>query len=303
MAVKNALIRETGRSVTKVWVHNNQLIMVPFYTKKQFEQANIGFVCHSPFPSSTILRMFKHRNKILESLLHCDLVAFLLFMYANNFIKTVQRSLGLELEYFRGGLMGLNFNNKNVIIRVSHIGIEESLLEKLMHEKQFEPIRNSFRNHMLKQFEQMNPDRHMAQEPDPGMIGDDGDSMFNERRGDPIIMSSIDSYHPISGLKHKLTAYHQFLQKYPTYRDRVVFIQFVGSTVQAFDEDEGHQRQVSSIKLMRDQIMAIVEQIQREFGKSCLMYMEQNPSLHRRLALWTESDIIWCSSLKDGLCM
>ena len=73
--------------------------------------------------------------------------------------------------------------------------------------------------------------------------------------------------------------------------------------MQAFDEDEGHQRQVSSIKLMRDQIMAIVEQIQREFGKSCLMYMEQNPSLHRRLALWTESDIIWCSSLKDGLCM
>lgn len=49
--------------------------------------------------------------------------------------------------------------------------------------------------------------------------------------------------------------------------------------------------------------MDLVAKIHREFGKSCLIFHEQNPSLHRRLALWTESDIIWCSSLKDGLCM
>lgn len=174
--------------------------MVPFYTKKLFEQANIGFVMHSPFPSSTILRMFKYRNKILESLLHCDLVAFHLFMYANNFIKTVQRSLGLELEYFRGGLMGINFNNKNVIIRVSHIGIEEGFIEELMKERNFEPIRSSFKLYMTKHIEQMNIERNFVNEPSM----DNEDDTFMERRGDPIIMSSIDSYHPISGLKHKL---------------------------------------------------------------------------------------------------
>lgn len=163
--------------------------------------------------------MFKHRNKILESLLHCDLVAFHLFMYANNFIKTVHRSLNLELEYFRGGLMGINFNNKNVIIRVSHIGIEESYIEHLMSESNFDPIRNSFKNHMKKHIEGMNLP-NVDNEP----CMDNEDDTFNERCGNPIIMSSIDSYHPISGLKHKLTAYRQFLVKYPTYRDRVVFI-------------------------------------------------------------------------------
>jgi trehalose-6-phosphate synthase len=55
-------------------------------------------------------------------------------------------------------------------------------------------------------------------------------------------MSSIDSYHPISGLKHKLLSYQKFLEKYPNYRNKIIFIQFVGSIVQAFDSAEDHKR-------------------------------------------------------------
>lgn len=47
----------------------------------------------------------------------------------------------------------------------------------------------------------------------------------------PLIISCIDSYHPISGLVNKLKSYQLFLQKYPNYKDRVVFVQFVGSVV------------------------------------------------------------------------
>ena len=54
---------------------------------------------------------------------------------------------------------------------------------------------------------------------------------------------------------------------------------------------------------MRDAIIALVDDIHKKFGKSCLMFEESNPTLTRRLVLWTESDIIWCSSLKDGLCI
>lgn len=47
----------------------------------------------------------------------------------------------------------------------------------------------------------------------------------------PLIISCIDSYHPISGLVNKLKSYQLFLQRYPNYKDRVVFVQFVGSVV------------------------------------------------------------------------
>jgi trehalose-6-phosphate synthase len=40
----------------------------------------------------------------------------------------------------------------------------------------------------------------------------------------PLVMGSIDSYHPISGLKNKLLSYELFLKKYPNYQNRVVLI-------------------------------------------------------------------------------
>ncbi len=33
----------------------------------------------------------------------------------------------------------------------------------------------------------------------------------------PFIMSSIDSYHPISGLKNKMMSYQRFLRRYPSF--------------------------------------------------------------------------------------
>jgi len=116
-------------------------------------------------------------------------------------------------------------------------------------------------------------------------------------------MSCIDTYHPISGLINKLKSYQLFLEKYPNYKDRIVFVQFVGSTVQAFDTHEDHEGQVNHVKQMRENIWAVVNEIHNKFGKNCLIYQESNPPLEKRLSLWTETDIISCSSLKDGLCI
>lgn len=40
-------------------------------------------------------------------------------------------------------------------------------------------------------------------------------------------MTSIDTFHPISGLKNKLLSFHEFLKKYPSYRGKIILIQFV----------------------------------------------------------------------------
>lgn len=100
-------------------------------------------------------------------------------------------------------------------------------------------------------------------------------------------MSSIDSYHPISGLKNKLLSYKLFLKQYPTYQNKIVLIQFVGSIVQAFDKAEDNQRQVSQIQELRKQILEIRDDIHEEFGEHCLLFEESNPPLEKRLALWS----------------
>jgi len=37
-------------------------------------------------------------------------------------------------------------------------------------------------------------------------------------------MASIDSFHPMAGIKQKLKAYQQFLREYEDYRDKIVLI-------------------------------------------------------------------------------
>lgn len=42
-------------------------------------------------------------------------------------------------------------------------------------------------------------------------------------------MSSIDTFHPLSGLRTKLRGYYKFLKAYPAYRNKLVLIQFIPS--------------------------------------------------------------------------
>ena len=114
--------------------------MVPYYTKKIIPDANIGFFFHSPFPSSGIFRMFSFRFDILNSMLSCDLVGFHLFEYARNFLLTCHRLLGLEYEFSRGGYLCINFHGKNIMIRVSHIGIDDSYFADLFKSRTYKTL-------------------------------------------------------------------------------------------------------------------------------------------------------------------
>ena len=67
-------------------------------------------------------------------------------------------------------------------------------------------------------------------------------------------MTSIDTFHPISGLKNKLLSYQIFLQKYPRYQNRIVLIVFITSIVQAFDKAEDNDKNVSVIKETRKRV-------------------------------------------------
>lgn len=89
--------------------------------------------------------MFQFRFEILNSLLQCDLVGFHLFEYARNFLMTCHRLLGLEYEFMRGGYLGINNHGKSVMIRVSHVGIDEDFFEELLKSKQYRRLIKAFK--------------------------------------------------------------------------------------------------------------------------------------------------------------
>jgi trehalose-6-phosphate synthase len=85
------------------------------------------------------------------------------------------------------------------MVRVSHVGIDEAYFEELFKSSAFRrPLRG-----LRSQIKEM---RREGEEP-------------------PMIITSIDSLHPITGIKNKLLSYYQFLKKYgDTYKRKVVLI-------------------------------------------------------------------------------
>lgn len=72
------------------------------------------------------------------------MVAFHLFIYARHFFKTCSRVGGFDIEFRKGGYLGVNFHGKNVMIRVSHVGIQESHFEEIMKSQRFKEINVKF---------------------------------------------------------------------------------------------------------------------------------------------------------------
>ncbi|ERN40694.1 glucosylglycerol-phosphate synthase [Rubidibacter lacunae KORDI 51-2] len=75
-----------------IWVHDYNLWRAPFFIRELKPDARIAFFHHTPFPSVDIFNILPWREKIIDSLLCCDIVGFHIPRYSENFVN-VARSL------------------------------------------------------------------------------------------------------------------------------------------------------------------------------------------------------------------
>jgi trehalose 6-phosphate synthase/phosphatase len=224
-----------------VWIHDNYLLLVPTYVRRRDLNANIGFFMHCPFPSSDIYKMFPYRGEVLKSLLLCDLIGFHLFEYARNFYTTCRRILGLNHEFKKGGFLSIECFGRNVMLRISHIGIQDDDIKAAMD--------TDIYRHFCKQFT-------------ANIINS---SAQGKKRH---IISSIDRFHPISGLKNKLLAYQKFMRDFPPFRPITCLVQYVVVSEGAMHLNTAEYTQT------RSEIQALIKEIEEEFGKGAIHYQE-----------------------------
>ena len=126
-------IKKRMPKIKVVWVHGDQLMLTPNYIRKGgFLDANIGFYFHSSFPASGVFMSFYHRKEFLHSLLQADLVGFHLYEFARNFINACKRLFKLQNSLTNKGIMSVAYLGRTVVIRVSHIGIDEEFIDYIM---------------------------------------------------------------------------------------------------------------------------------------------------------------------------
>ena len=179
-----------------IWVHDYHLAMLPSLLLSEEIRTNVKptqkiFYLHIPFPSSRIFMEMECGESILRSILSADLVAFHGFSDARHFQSCAKRILGLSEQRFAGGLIGVTYRKRNVVVTMNDVSIETDAVDAALKLKSTLEFESSLR------------------------------SKHKKRK----IICGINVAQYLSGLILKLLAYEKFLSDAPAWRDKVVLVQ------------------------------------------------------------------------------
>jgi trehalose-6-phosphate synthase len=214
---------------------------------------------HIPWPNPEAFRICPWQKELLEGLLCNDLLGFHIRYHCNNFMDTVSRALEARVDYERYEIM---YNDHKTAIRPFPISVD---------------------------FEEINLE---AQKPEV----DEEIKRLRKNLGlhDEIIGIGIERYDYTKGIPERLKAIDLFLQHYPEYWRKFIFIQ-VGAPSRVH---------IEAYKALNQEIDNLVEQINYKYmlggWKPIILIRENLPPL-TLMALRKMSNFCVVSALHDGM--
>eukprot|EP00274_Cyanoptyche_gloeocystis_P006143 CAMPEP_0196666694 /NCGR_PEP_ID=MMETSP1086-20130531/64661_1 /TAXON_ID=77921 /ORGANISM="Cyanoptyche gloeocystis , Strain SAG4.97" /LENGTH=642 /DNA_ID=CAMNT_0042003923 /DNA_START=143 /DNA_END=2068 /DNA_ORIENTATION=+ len=184
----NGRVIENYDDSAVIWIHDYHLLVLPTYLRRRHPPAKIGIFLHTPFPSSEVFRTIPVREDLLRGMLSASLVGFHLFDYARHFLSCCTRMLGLQFESRRGGFLGVEYNGRHVMVRVSHVGID--------------------------------PERFLSRMEDADVI--ESTEVLARKFENKVVLLGIDDMDKLKGVPLKMLAMEHLLENYPCWRNKVV---------------------------------------------------------------------------------
>ncbi|MHB8172670.1 MAG: alpha,alpha-trehalose-phosphate synthase (UDP-forming), partial [Thermincolia bacterium] len=177
---------EEAKEGDLIWVQDYHLALVPQWIRRWQPSARIAMFWHIPFPPYEVFSTLPWARQILLGLLGCDLLAFHLESYKENFLKCLRRYFGLEAQ---DGY--LNWGNHTLAVQAVPIGIDYREFEKTAEKPEV---------------------RQRAKE-------------IREILDTDYVLFGIERLDYTKGILERLRALEIFLERYPAYQGRVTLIQ------------------------------------------------------------------------------
>ncbi|MGH7546717.1 MAG: bifunctional alpha,alpha-trehalose-phosphate synthase (UDP-forming)/trehalose-phosphatase [Gemmatimonadales bacterium] len=114
-----------------VWVHDYQLLRVPYYLRQRAPRRRIALFLHIPFPAADVLRVLPWSRALMRGMLASDLVGVHIPSYAEHFLTGAERLLGCEVDRASGLV---RFEGREVSVQAHPISIDVGLIERLAHD-------------------------------------------------------------------------------------------------------------------------------------------------------------------------
>ncbi|HEX4373917.1 MAG TPA: bifunctional alpha,alpha-trehalose-phosphate synthase (UDP-forming)/trehalose-phosphatase [Puia sp.] len=240
-----------------IWIHDYQLMLLPQLLRGENPELSIGFFLHIPFPSYEIFRLLptEWKKTLLQGVMGADLIGFHTHDYVQHFIQSVKMVLGVD-NYFQN----LQYQERLVKVDLFPIGIDF----KKFNSTKNDPVIMQMRDDLKKNFE-------------------------NKK-----IIFSVDRLDYTKGLMSRLTAIEYFLDNYPQWKEKAVFVLNVvpsRDTIKAYDDRK---------KEMEEKIGTINGKYST-ISWQPIIYRYNHLNFNELVALYHAADAALVTPLRDGM--
>ncbi|WP_281951634.1 alpha,alpha-trehalose-phosphate synthase (UDP-forming) [Nitrosophilus kaiyonis] len=243
-----------------IWVHDYQFLLLPKYIKKIKKDKKIGFFLHIPFPNPELFIRLPWRESLLKGLLDYDILGFQSYNDLENFINCLKLffediTINYEKDFYK-----IVYKENVTKAKIFPISIDYQKYEKA---KDLE-ITKKIANNLLDIY-----------------------------KGKKIVFCA-DRLDFTKGLLEKIKSYETFLEKYPQFIGKIVFIEAVSKNI----------KKAKVYKELEEKFFKECERVNEKFSKNSykpIVVLDKRLDFNTLVAYYNVADICYVSSIKDGM--
>ncbi len=254
----DSVLSELPASSPFIFVQDYHFTLLPKMIKDKRPDAKIALFWHIPWPTPEAFMICPYQNEILEGMLGCDLIGFHVQNHCNNFLDTANRLLESRVDTEKFSVVR---SGKETFIRAFPISINAHIGD------------GSFRVDSIREVEELKKEFELKNE---------------------VVAVGVDRIDYTKGIVERILAIDRFLEKYPEYKKKFVFIQLAAPSR-------------THIKRYHDLIGEIDELVEKINWKHIdgnwkpIIYLKKHFSQDDIHPYYKLADICIVSSLHDGM--
>lgn len=252
-----AVVDEMPATRACVFVQDYHFTLLPAMIRKMRPDATIALFWHIPWPNPEMFAICPFHSEILDGMLACDLLGFHVQNHCNNFLDTVNRLVECRVDTERFCVVR---GDTRTLVRPFPISVDGAMRDE---------------------YTPMETKRIMALKDELSLDG-------------KIVGIGVERVDYTKGIKERMYAIDRFLEKYPQYRGKFVFIQ-IGAPSRT------HIKAYHDLMSEIDELIGRVNWKYAEGDWKPVIYFDRHFSAPDILPFYAVADFCIVSSLHDGM--
>ncbi len=253
----NAVLEELPQKSPFIFIQDYHFTLLGKMIKERRPDATVALFWHIPWPNSEVFSICPYQQEILDGMLGCDLIGFHVQNHCNNFLDTANKLLECRVDMEKSSVVR---SGQETFIRPFPISIDSF-------------FSNQSSDMLAKKVEHIKKEYQL----DGKVVG--------------IGVERIDY---TKGLVERVLAIDRFLEKYPEYKNKFVFIQLAAPS-------RTHIKRYHDLMAEIDELVERTNQKHSLWDWKPIIYLKKHFSSEEIKPYYVLGDLCIVSSLHDGM--